>query len=99
MNTLTIKLSDYPNINFNHSDFVNVETVNNERIYAEIETIESLTWWQERGLSYTRTGYGSKIPTSHKVKINNRLYRVYCHIYSNSGTLYILVNKQRVVLY
>ena len=28
---------------------------------------ESLLWWQKRGLMYTSTGYGRKIPTQHKV--------------------------------
>ena len=45
--------------------------------------------WQELGLSYTATGYGSRIPTRHKVKFNGRWRRVYCRIYSNVGTLYI----------
>lgn len=58
-------------------------------IYKEVELIESLLWWQERGLYYTRTGYGAKIPTSYKVKFKNRLYRVYCTIYGNSGSTWI----------
>lgn len=45
--------------------------------------------WQELGLSYTASGYGSRIPTRHKVKFNGRWRRVYCRIYSNVGTLYI----------
>ena len=46
--------------------------------------------WQERGLSYTATGYGSKIPTSYMVRYNNRWHRVYCAVYSNNGTCYII---------
>ena len=36
-------------------------------------------------------GYGRKIPVRYKVKIkgSNRWYRVYCCIFSNSGTLYV----------
>ena len=45
--------------------------------------------WQELGLCYTASGYGSRIPTRHKVKFNGRWRRVYCRIYSNVGTLYI----------
>ena len=45
--------------------------------------------WQAMGLQYTSTGYGSKIPTRYMVKYNNKWRRVYCRIYSNSGTLYI----------
>lgn len=35
------------------------------------------------------TGYGSRIPTAYMVKVDNRWRRVYCAIFSNSGTLYI----------
>jgi len=53
------------------------------------------------GLSYTSTGYGGKIPTQYMVKYNNRWLRVYCAIYSNVGSLYILSegNKIRVTDY
>jgi hypothetical protein len=33
--------------------------------------------WQELGLSYTATGYGSKIPTEYQIFIGKRWYRVY----------------------
>jgi hypothetical protein len=46
-------------------------------------------WWQERGLSYTASGYGKRIPTQYMIRVNNRWRRVYCCIYSNIGTLYI----------
>lgn len=42
-----------------------------------------------RGLQYTRSGYGSRIPTAHMVRFNGRWRRVYCCIWSNSGTCYI----------
>lgn len=42
-----------------------------------------------RGLTFTATGYGSRIPTRYMVKFNDKWRRVYCRIYSNSGTLYI----------
>jgi hypothetical protein len=45
--------------------------------------------WQEKGLQYTATGYGSKIPTSRMAKVGKRWYRIYCCVYSNSGTCYI----------
>lgn len=63
-----------------------------------LETIEKPTWWQERGLSYTATGYGRKIPTQYMVKHNNRMKRVYCCIFSNSGTLYIMSGKSEINL-
>lgn len=40
-------------------------------------------------LSYTATGYGSRIPTRQKVFLNGKWRRVYCRIYSNIGTLYL----------
>ena len=55
----------------------------------ELETISKPLWWQERGLTYTATGYGKRIPTSYMVKHNNKWRRVYCCIYSNVGTCYI----------
>lgn len=47
------------------------------------------TWWQDKGLSFTASGYGKCIPTQYMVKFNGKWRRVYCRIYSNSGTLYI----------
>ena len=46
-------------------------------------------WWQERGLSYTASGYGRRIPTDIVVRVGNRWRRVYCCIFSNSGTCFI----------
>jgi hypothetical protein len=45
--------------------------------------------WQERGLMYTATGYGRKIPTRYMVQSGGKWRRVYCCIFSNIGTLYI----------
>ena len=59
---------------------------------------ESLLWWQKRGLMYTSTGYGRKIPTQHMIKWGNKWQRVYCCIYSNSGTCYILQGKDWIVI-
>lgn len=47
---------------------------------------------------FTRTGYGSKIPTSYMVRYNNRWYRVYSVCYSNVSTEYILINKEKVTV-
>ena len=49
----------------------------------------SYLWWQSKGLSYTATGYGKRIPTIHMVQWMGRWRRVYCAIYSNAGTCYI----------
>ena len=58
--------------------------------YKPEDLIERPLWWQEKGLSYTTTGYGRKIPTAKMIKDQGRLKRVYCCIYSNIGTCYIL---------
>lgn len=46
-------------------------------------------WWQERGLSYTATGYGSRIPTVYLVQWMGRWRRVYAACHSNCATTYI----------
>jgi hypothetical protein len=56
---------------------------------VEVPIVEKPLWWQERGLSYTSTGYGSRIPTRYMVQFNGKWRRVYCRVYSNNGTLYI----------
>ena len=55
----------------------------------KVEVIEKPLEWQKRGLSYTATGYGKKIPTRWMVRFNGKFRRVYCAIYSNNGTCYI----------
>jgi hypothetical protein len=48
-------------------------------------------WWQEKGLSFTRSDYGNKVPTPYMVRLpgSPRWRRVYCCIWSNSGTCYV----------
>lgn len=60
------------------------------------ECRQKMLWWQEKGLQYTASGYGSKIPTSYQIKHNNKWKRVYCRIYSNIGTLYIVSGKDKL---
>ena len=57
----------------------------------DLENKEVLLWWQKAGLQFTRSGYGSRIPTAHMVKLpgSPRWRRVYCCIWSNAGTSYI----------
>lgn len=63
-----------------------------------LETIEAPMRWQELGLSYTASGYGSKIPTRYMVKHNNRMKRVYCALYGNSGTCYIIHGAKKLTI-
>lgn len=50
------------------------------------------------GLSYTRSGYGEKIPTVYMVKYDGVWRRVYCAVFSNSGTTYVKVRGEDVVV-
>jgi len=64
-------------------------TTNDCFLTREVETRQKPLWWQERGLSFTASGYGSRIPTTWQIKVDGRWRRVYCRIYSNNGTLFI----------
>ena len=55
-------------------------------------------WWHEKGLQQTASGYGKKLTTRYKVQYNSKMCRLYCHMYSNIGTCYIIVNKKEVFL-
>jgi len=63
-----------------------------------IEVRSEPLWWQKRGLSYTVSGYGGKIPTDMTVMINGRKHRIYVMIYSNSGSAYVLINNREYFL-
>lgn len=57
--------------------------------------------WQRRGLMYTASGYGSRIPTEWTVRLPGkgaRWYRVYCRIYSNSGTCYVKSQGRELIV-
>lgn len=56
---------------------------------ASVDIKINRLWWQDKGLSFTSSGYGKRIPTEYIVKFNGKWRRVYCMIYSNAGTLYI----------
>lgn len=52
------------------------------------------------GLQFTRSGYGNRIPTEHVVKLpGEKIWRrVYVCIWSNSGTAYVDVKGDWVVI-
>lgn len=54
-----------------------------------VEMKESPLAWQLAGLTWTATGYGRRIATRNMVKFNGKWRRVYCCVYSNSGTCYV----------
>lgn len=48
--------------------------------------------WQRRGLQYTATGYGTKIPTNKVIRWSDgKVRRVYCDVYSNAGSCYCMI--------
>jgi hypothetical protein len=54
-----------------------------------VESKEAPMRHHKLGLSFTASGYGSRIPTVHLVKFNGKWRRVYCAIYSNVGRCFI----------
>ena len=66
--------------------------------YDQSDLIYRPLWWQKQGLSYTASGYGGKIPTVNMIRHDGRLKRVYCMLYSNAGTCYILHKGSRLIL-
>lgn len=55
----------------------------------EVEIVDKPLWWQEKGLSFTASGYGKRIPSRYMVRFNGKLRRVYVCQFSNAGTAYI----------
>lgn len=66
--------------------------------YEPSDLIDTPLWWQSQGLQYTASGYGRKIPTRNKIRHAGRLKRVYCCIYSNIGTCYIIDHGKWLIL-
>lgn len=62
---------------------------NDPRLTVSVESKESPLWWHDRGLSYTASGYGNRIPSRTMVRYNGKWRRVYVCRYGNSGTAYI----------
>ncbi|WP_426050365.1 hypothetical protein [Brevundimonas sp. SL161] len=61
------------------------EPMRTERVEAK----ESPMPHQVAGLTWTASGYGERIPTAYMVRVVGRWRRVYCYVFSNSGTLFI----------
>ena len=62
------------------------------------ELIERSLDWQRRGIQETRTGYGPRLKTRYMLRYAGRLRRIYCSCYSNSGTCFIFVHGERVIV-
>ena len=79
--------------------FIHFGEGNEPRLTVAVENKAEPMEHHKRGLTWTATGYGAKIPTEHMVKYEGRWRRVYCAQYSNSGRLYVIIQgrKCRVV--
>jgi len=55
----------------------------------QIDLIHNPLWFHKRNLMQTASGYGSSLKTEYMINHNNKQYRLYNCIFSNSGTLYI----------
>lgn len=63
-----------------------------------LEIVEKPLWFHKRNLMQTATGYGKKLTTSRMLKWNNRLYRIYCSIFSNIGTCYVISKGEEYIV-
>ena len=66
-------------------------------VYPCIDKNSPLSW-QTQGLQYTATGYGAKIPTSKMMLLAGVWRRVYCTIYSNVGTCWIIFDGKKLIV-
>lgn len=69
--------------------YLHFGTGDEPRQTIKVPAKESPMWFHERGLSYTASGYGAKIPSALMVQFEGRWRRVYVACYGNSGTAYI----------
>ena len=63
---------------------------------CEIKT--DLLEWQRLGLRYTASGYGPMFPTARKVWYHGKWRRIYCSIWGNSGTYWIIVDGDKRIV-
>ena len=62
------------------------------------DLVDSPLWWHLEGLSQTASGYGNRLTTSSKVSFEGKLYRVYCTLWSNSGTCWFQTKKYGTII-
>ena len=80
---------DYPDIPFTDAQLKHCCSHNEGLHITQRDRLWSPLWFHERGLQETASGYGRKLHTPYMLCVGKRLYRVYCCIFSNSGTRYI----------
>jgi hypothetical protein len=54
--------------------------------------------WQLAGRSFTATGYGSRIPTTYKLNLAGKLYRVYATCYGNAASTWIMIKGNKIII-
>lgn len=64
-------------------------TGNEPRKTINVDVMEAPLSHHKRGLSYTATGYGNRIPTVYMVKWQGKWRRVYAACYGNAASTYI----------
>jgi hypothetical protein len=70
-----------------------------EYLTEPYEVIDKPLWWHEKGLRQTASGYGNKLTTSRCVRLpDGRIRRIYCTIWSNIGTCWVILNKKRLIV-
>lgn len=72
-----------------HTKDIRADGTSDCHLTREVPVKRSLMPHHVAGLQFTATGYGSRIPTEYMIWVDGRWRRVYCIIYSNSGTLFI----------
>lgn len=65
---------------------------------VKVTVIEKPMTHHKLGLTYTATGYGSKLPSRYMIKWHGRWYRVYSICHSNVSTEYVLIGGKKVIV-
>lgn len=74
--------------------YINGKSLNPNGTYdsfftVSVECKEKPLWFHDKGLMQTASGYGKRLVTPYMVRFNDKWRRVYCCVFSNSGTCYI----------
>ena len=78
--------------------YVQVGKAGESMATVAVESKESPMRHHKLNLMWTASGYGKRIPTTRMVKFEGKWRRVYCMIYSNSGTCYIGSGDNRMTV-
>jgi hypothetical protein len=66
-----------------------------------VDLVNRPLWFHLRGLAETATGYGARLRTSHMIRWQGRrkgivLRRVYCTIWGNAGSCWVVLDGEKV---